>query len=446
MIIRPQLILTFLACGAATCSLSGQALSGSYTALYAFGDSLSDAGNVFAVTSMTSPLPAFYTDGTVTGRFTNGLNWVDITSQRLGLGTSVPFALGGNNLAWGGAMTGSGLTSAGIPNVGTQIGQYLTDRGSFPAQSLITLWAGANDYLGGGVQDPQAVVNNLLQHLATMYQFGGRHFVVGNLPDLGQTPLAAFTLDEQGRMGLSMLVMAHRPGTPQAAPLQAGPFAHRPGTPQAAPLHFAHRPGTPQAAPLQARPSPRYAASGAPTGWPAIAQVRRKRRPYVGAKPQRPACRIGDLHRQIQSPITRGWYHRDAQAAVFAQQAGSLKIFPSDLLAQLRAGIRLLATNPPRMPLSAIVGYPRVAGPMPVGNATPEIGVAHLGKGHAHALVPRVVIWPAECDNRPAQGAQWMEIWFGHFFGGHRRVVIVVGQDFLPGVVGGHYTSRLIFD
>jgi phospholipase/lecithinase/hemolysin len=209
MIIRPQLILTFLACGAATCSLSGQALSGSYTALYAFGDSLSDAGNVFAVTSMTSPLPAFYTDGTVTGRFTNGLNWVDITSQRLGLGTSVPFALGGNNLAWGGAMTGSGLTSAGIPNVGTQIGQYLTDRGSFPAQSLITLWAGANDYLGGGVQDPQAVVNNLLQHLATMYQFGGRHFVVGNLPDLGQTPLAAFTLDEQGRMGLSMLVAGH---------------------------------------------------------------------------------------------------------------------------------------------------------------------------------------------------------------------------------------------
>ncbi len=187
----------------------GQALSGPFTSVYAFGDSLSDAGNVYAATGFTSPLPAFYTDGTTTGRFTDGLNWVDFSSQRYGLGASIPSELGGNNFAWGGAMTGTGFSGSGTPNVGTQIQQFVAAQGAFPANSLIALWAGANDYLWGGSQNPAGVVDNLLGHLEQLRTLGGSHFVVVNLPDLAETPVAKGSFNEAGLSALHTLVNTH---------------------------------------------------------------------------------------------------------------------------------------------------------------------------------------------------------------------------------------------
>ena len=72
-----------LACSAAPAS--------AFTALYSFGDSLSDVGNVFAASGGTVPAPLFpfppggpaYFDG----RFSNGPNWVDDLSAKLGLGS-----------------------------------------------------------------------------------------------------------------------------------------------------------------------------------------------------------------------------------------------------------------------------------------------------------------------------------------------------------------------
>ena len=55
-----------------------------YNDLVVLGDSLSDQGNVHTITGNFIP-PAEYTDGSNSGRFTNGLNYIDYLAPRLGL-------------------------------------------------------------------------------------------------------------------------------------------------------------------------------------------------------------------------------------------------------------------------------------------------------------------------------------------------------------------------
>src|ERR1700676_2560923 len=73
-----------------------------YSALYAFGDSLSDAGNVSIVTAAafaTDPVsPPYYKEqyGPFAGHvFSNGPVWVQDLSIALGLGTLAPSLAGG---------------------------------------------------------------------------------------------------------------------------------------------------------------------------------------------------------------------------------------------------------------------------------------------------------------------------------------------------------------
>ena len=58
-----------------------------YTALFAFGDSLSDAGNLYFADGGTAPVsPPYYA-----GHFSNGPTWVEDLSQMLpGLGVLTP--------------------------------------------------------------------------------------------------------------------------------------------------------------------------------------------------------------------------------------------------------------------------------------------------------------------------------------------------------------------
>jgi outer membrane lipase/esterase len=68
-----------------------------YNELVVLGDSLSDQGNVYTITDTLIPPPE-YTDGTHSGRFTNGLNYIDYLAPSLGL-TVAPSVLGGTNYA-----------------------------------------------------------------------------------------------------------------------------------------------------------------------------------------------------------------------------------------------------------------------------------------------------------------------------------------------------------
>jgi phospholipase/lecithinase/hemolysin len=160
--------------------------AGQFTQIVAFGDSLTDVGDVYLATNGTFPAAPPYAPG----RFTDGPVWVEQLASRLGLPALQPGLAGGTDFAFGGAEThsASGLSSLGVPNLDTQIGLYLKAALSFTSSQLIVLWGGGNDFLNAGQTDPSVPVANLGQEITTIAHDGGRYFLVPNLPPLGDTP------------------------------------------------------------------------------------------------------------------------------------------------------------------------------------------------------------------------------------------------------------------
>jgi phospholipase/lecithinase/hemolysin len=161
--------------------LTPSAWAGPITQIVVFGDSISDTGNVFAL-SGTPPSPPYFQ-----GRFSNGPVWVEGLASRLGVPAPTPSLTGGTNYAFGGALTGSGFSPGGVPNLGTQIGSYLA--GNTPrADQLFVVWGGANDLFVGGPSNPGVPVSNLSNHISTLARAGAQKFLVGNYSLLGDTP------------------------------------------------------------------------------------------------------------------------------------------------------------------------------------------------------------------------------------------------------------------
>ncbi|MBW4495915.1 MAG: SGNH/GDSL hydrolase family protein [Oscillatoria princeps RMCB-10] len=144
--------------------------------IYVFGDSLSDVGKVFEATQgKNPPNPPYFP-----GRYSNGPVWVDYLASQLKL-TSNP----GTNFAVGGATTGN--FKKDIPGLLAQIERFKATRSSADPDALYLIWAGANDYLGGGT-DPAAPVSNLTLAVQSLEALGAKNIAVVNLPDLGKLP------------------------------------------------------------------------------------------------------------------------------------------------------------------------------------------------------------------------------------------------------------------
>lgn len=165
------------------------------TALYSFGDSLSDRGNVSIATGGAIPLPAFYSGG----RFSNGPIWVEGVSTALGLPAPAPAlaGTGGTNFAFGNARTGiTALQPTARPeDLPAQVSSFLSGPAA-PAGALFSVWIGANDIvfsLLGGVDLAAVIpvaVGNTLGEIARLAAFGGaRNLLVLGVPDLGLVPL-----------------------------------------------------------------------------------------------------------------------------------------------------------------------------------------------------------------------------------------------------------------
>src|ERR1700722_17642139 len=100
--------------------------SSPYDAIYVFGDSYCDVGNIFLATKGATPLsPPYYH-----GRFSNGPIWVEHLAGALGLPMQ-PSLAGGTDYAVGGAeVTQAVVTSQGtIPSVPQQVEEYLAAHG-----------------------------------------------------------------------------------------------------------------------------------------------------------------------------------------------------------------------------------------------------------------------------------------------------------------------------
>ena len=127
-----------------------------YSAIYSFGDSLSDAGNVSVATRLigqTPVTPPYFkeTYGNSTGAvFSNGPVAVQSLSLQLGLGTLAPSLLGGNDYAYGGAETGTTPQNlfdlrAPLLSLPFQLTQFEVGGPRPASDALFTLSIGGND-------------------------------------------------------------------------------------------------------------------------------------------------------------------------------------------------------------------------------------------------------------------------------------------------------------
>lgn len=178
------------------------AQAGPYSSMYVFGDSLSDVGNDAAITGGAVPLDTIFTNGSVSGRFTNGANYVDDLAGYLGLSVAPSF-LGGTGYAYGGAR----IDSIGVPgglSFNNQVKAYFASHpGGADPNALYVVWIGANNMsdaiaatLGGdaaaiGTQT-SATVGAIGAAIGSLAASGARHFLVPNLPDLSLTPAIRF--------------------------------------------------------------------------------------------------------------------------------------------------------------------------------------------------------------------------------------------------------------
>jgi outer membrane lipase/esterase len=171
----------------------------SFSNLYVFGDSLSDQGNISTLTGGAIP-PAEYTDGSTTGRFTNGKNYVDYLAQDLGL-TVTPSLLGGTNYAYGGARTNYHILPPPALSLIQQRDAYLAHLGGGKADpnALYIVWAGANNLsdiltnlqtnpLYNPYPDLASAGADIAGVIASLAASGVRHIIAPNIPDLGLVP------------------------------------------------------------------------------------------------------------------------------------------------------------------------------------------------------------------------------------------------------------------
>ncbi|MBW4421872.1 MAG: SGNH/GDSL hydrolase family protein [Myxacorys californica WJT36-NPBG1] len=164
--------------------------------LVIFGDSLSDPGNLFNLTSQQVPPSPPYFDG----RFSNGPIWADYLAPRLNLEEASV-----SNFAFAGAKTGRdnianalfGLPeSLNLPGLLDEVDTFAATTGAKGADpnALYVVWAGSNDLLNlpsdpqGSATGISEAVTNISSAIATLAQLGAEKIVVPNSVNLGLAP------------------------------------------------------------------------------------------------------------------------------------------------------------------------------------------------------------------------------------------------------------------
>jgi outer membrane lipase/esterase len=161
-----------------------------YDAIYVFGDSYCDTGNIYLVTGGEKPLsPPYYK-----GRFSNGPIWVEHLAGSFKLPMKASLA-GGTDYAFGGAeLLQDVVTAVGtIPSVPHQVDLYLESTGGHAdPDALYVLEGGGNDVLDATSGSPTELGIEIGLGLgaleAELRAAGAKHFLIPNLFDVGLLP------------------------------------------------------------------------------------------------------------------------------------------------------------------------------------------------------------------------------------------------------------------
>ena len=167
----------------------------SYSAVYAFGDSLVDSGNTqkvaegFAVPRDPAPVALGYFDG----RFSNGPVYSDLLHDHFVGGNMVESTLGGTNYAFGGARGQDNSPRDPIPDLGAQVALYLEDVGGVAdPTALYLINAGGNDVrdilLGVPGSDVSGAVAQIVGAVSALSAAGANHFLVVGVGNVGGIP------------------------------------------------------------------------------------------------------------------------------------------------------------------------------------------------------------------------------------------------------------------
>ena len=166
---------------------TGAAQAQEFTGFYVFGDSLSDSGNI----AQAQGLPAG-------NSFTTNPDPVAAEIIAAYFGQSGLNSLsGGPNFAWGGAcVNAAGPCLNPVPNISTQVSQYLSLTGGVAdPNALYSIWGGANDIFATLTLDPGnaqantvAAATAYVQQIGRLQAAGANYVIVYNLPNLGATP------------------------------------------------------------------------------------------------------------------------------------------------------------------------------------------------------------------------------------------------------------------
>ena len=181
-----------------------------FSALYVFGDSLSDSGNNrVSFGGLTGPNPTSNTfiptlPFAPSGTYSNGPTWVTPFAIGLGLpGFAAPSLLGGGNYAYGGATTSPSTPPAPFPpTLQAQLSTYRSGNTVSPT-ALYVIAGGGNDAravataVQGGANPliaipagAQAYAAATAAMVGSLRAAGATNIVVWNVPDLGKTPAA----------------------------------------------------------------------------------------------------------------------------------------------------------------------------------------------------------------------------------------------------------------
>ncbi len=161
-----------------------------YDAMYVFGDSYCDVGNLYLADGGVKPAsPPYYK-----GRFSNGPIWIDHLAGTFKM-TMRPSLSGGTDYAFGGAELLQNVPVQGgvIPSVISQVKLYLEAHGGkADPDALYVLEGGGNDILdatGGSPDVLGAEIGNGLAALEILLRHAGaNHFLISNLFDVGVLP------------------------------------------------------------------------------------------------------------------------------------------------------------------------------------------------------------------------------------------------------------------
>ncbi|HSU06320.1 MAG TPA: Hint domain-containing protein, partial [Acetobacteraceae bacterium] len=181
-----------------------------FSTIYAFGDSLADAGNDYILTSLSGtpePVsPPYHLEryGLIPAAvFSNGPTWVQVLSGDLGLGTLAPSLAAGTDFAFGGAQTGPtpfhpSNAQTAVIDLPAQVQDFEVRVPSPSPDALYTMWIGGTD-LTSIVEQPGLTpelgmsyvtdsVNNEIGAINSLIADGAKNLLVVNVPDIGKTP------------------------------------------------------------------------------------------------------------------------------------------------------------------------------------------------------------------------------------------------------------------